>query len=168
MVGRTFGHLLAITRSKSKDLWTCFCHCDDCKVSGTKTILATTEKLTSGAITSCADFEPQPSRDGGYVDGVRHPLLASFNAMWDRVRNPKNRSYKSYKRKGIKVCDEWLSFAQFCEDMGQSKPPGTSIERICNWQWYEPRNCYWATKEEQQHNREERYQSKYHGGLVPV
>lgn len=55
---------------------------------------------------------------------------------------------------GIRVCDRWQnSFQDFYADMGQRPSQWHSIDRINNAGNYEPKNCRWATSEEQNQNR---------------
>jgi hypothetical protein len=77
----------------------------------------------------------------------------SWYAMKARCSNPNYKNYNYWGGRGIKVCDRWLnSFENFIEDMGK-KPANTSLDRINNDGNYEPNNCRWATKTEQQNNR---------------
>jgi hypothetical protein len=81
-----------------------------------------------------------------------HPLYTVWQGMRRRCRTPSFKQWKDYGGRGISVCPEWESFAQFVSDMGE-RPSGTSIERRDNDGNYEPNNCYWATKKEQQRNQ---------------
>jgi hypothetical protein len=76
--------------------------------------------------------------------------------VWLRIRqrctNPNRDHYDRYGGRGIKVCERWNSFINFLKDMGP-RPLGMSIECRNNDGNYEPGNCYWATKEEQQNNK---------------
>jgi hypothetical protein len=72
--------------------------------------------------------------------------------MHQRCTNPKNYSYPYYGAKGIRVCDRWMSFANFVADMGV-KPAGMTLDRIDSSKDYSPVNCRWASIPEQNRNR---------------
>lgn len=83
-----------------------------------------------------------------------HPLYSVWKNMINRCYNEKNRSYKDYGGRGIKICEKWLGedgFRNFAEDMGP-RPEGYSIDRIDNNGNYEPGNCRWATSKQQGRN----------------
>ena len=73
---------------------------------------------------------------------------AIWTMMKQRCNNPKNKDYKHYGARGIKVCSRWNLYSNFYEDMGE-KPFGLSLDRIDNNGNYEPSNCRWVTQKEQ-------------------
>lgn len=82
-------------------------------------------------------------------------LYFIFNQMKQRCYNPKNKRYKNYGGRGIKICDEWLNnpnlFFEWALANGYNYT--LTIDRIdCN-KGYEPNNCRWVTQKFQQNNR---------------
>ena len=72
--------------------------------------------------------------------------------MRARCNNPGHPQYSDYGGRGITICDRWNDFSLFVEDMGE-RPDGHTLDRKENDGNYEPSNCCWATKPQQQRNR---------------
>ena len=82
-------------------------------------------------------------------------LLSVWRSMRNRCYNQKQKCYKHYGGRGIKVCDRWLGkngFENFVKDMGP-KEDGMTLERVNVNGDYEPFNCKWATQTEQASNK---------------
>lgn len=107
---------------------------------------------------------------GHQVGGKGSPTYSSWQAMKTRCFNQNTEDYKRYGAQGITVCDRWRdSFAAFLEDMGP-RLPDTTLDR-----WpdgggnYEPGNCRWATRKEQQQNmKSNRSHVVYEGTAMPL
>ena len=74
--------------------------------------------------------------------------------MRERCNNPTHMSYKNYGGRGVAICERWDKFENFFADMGERPSPKHSLDRIDNDGNYEPNNCRWATRSQQNGNRQ--------------
>ena len=75
--------------------------------------------------------------------------------MKQRCTNVNNHRYGDYGGRGVSVCEHWGDFENFLADMGE-RPEGRTLDRTDNEGNYEPTNCRWATRSEQDHNKRRR------------
>lgn len=83
---------------------------------------------------------------------VHSKTYSTWESMIQRCTNPNNTNYKHYGERGISVCDRWLKFENFFEDM-KERPRGLELDRINNDGNYEPNNCHWTYHRDNLMNR---------------
>ncbi len=86
-----------------------------------------------------------------------HGLTGSYTyGIWAGMKGrcvvKNNAKYKTYGAVGITICEKWLKFEGFLEDMGEA-PEGLTIDRIDGTKGYSKDNCRWATYQTQSRNR---------------
>lgn len=109
-----------------------------------------TGHLRAGSITSCGCLRGQNLLAHG-MGGT--PQYETWSRLIQRCENPKNPVHRYYGARGIRVCTRWRQdFRAFLADMPPWPGKGCSIDRINNDGDYEPGNCKWSTKREQNRN----------------
>lgn len=157
LVDLTFGSLKVIALETvdrwGQRRWRCLCVCG-------KEHVAAGGKLRSGVVTSCGCQKSRLCseaniRHGDSARGAMSPEYRAWQNAIHRCENPRNKQYRDWGGRGIRVCRRWReSFAAFLADMGRKPSAEHTLDRFPdNDGNYEPGNCRWATRLEQRANR---------------
>ncbi len=90
--------------------------------------------------------EGDQSLTGSYLNHI-------WLKMLKRCTDPNNSHWRYYGGRGIKVCERWLVWENFVEDMLPTYEQGLTIEREDVNKDYCPENCKWIPRSEQPYNR---------------
>lgn len=97
-------------------------------------------------------------------------LYNTWMKMIQRCTDSACERYKDYGGRGISVCNEWLdnfdAFAEWALSNGHGMD--LTIDRIDNDGNYEPSNCRWVTKKEQNRNKRTNMMVTYCGETKPL
>lgn len=155
-IGERYGRLVVVSRAENKiepsgavrAQWECRCDCGQIRITSG-------QSLSRGSTQSCGCLAKERVSEAATTHGQSRlvgGLYRTWNSMVQRCTNPKNTGWSSYGRRGITVCDEWLSFESFLRDMGP-RSEGMTLERKDNDKGYEPGNVVWASRLTQANNR---------------
>lgn len=151
LTGQTFG-LLTVLRPDGRIngggwKWLCLCQC-----GSEKSILS--NNLRKGATRSCGCGIGRAANKRHTTHGMsRTPLYTRWRSMLDRCTNKNHRHYGNYGGRGITVCDRWLKFESFRDDMANTFSPYLELDRIDVNGPYRPDNCRWVNKHIQSRNK---------------
>lgn len=141
------GHLEII---RGKAHWPCRCECGN-------TLVVRGDMLKCGNTRSCGCLKIESATKHGH--SCSRPgkppsrTYVSWQAMTVRCTDPTDEHYPSYGGRGVTICQRWLDFRNFLEDMGE-RPPGKTLDRFPDRDGnYEPGNCRWGTPGQQARNR---------------
>lgn len=144
LAGKRFGKLFVKEQSANdkngKTMWLCACDCGSFKV-------IRGNRLRSGEAVSCgcSHFTHRMSNT---------PIYKVWSSMLSRCRNKNDAGFANYGGRGVMVCKRWECFELFLADMGERPSAKHSIDRFPNQNGnYEPGNCRWATRTEQNRNK---------------
>lgn len=163
LTGRVFGRWTVQSHSHYDPLrkvhyWHCVCECGNEKD-------VVTRSLTRGDSKSCGCLQKE---GGHWTHGMtKTKIYDVWRAMKNRCFKPNTRYYENYGGRGITVCNEWLDFINFFNDMG-FPPKNHWIERIDVNGNYEPSNCRWATPKEQGNNRTDNSYLTHNGETLNI
>lgn len=157
LTGQVFSRLTVVARAPNRyagqAFWQCRCECG-------ASIETNTQRLKSGHTKSCGCWARDAHTKHGLHDS---PEYLVWQQMKERCHNPRKASYARYGAIGITVCRRWRnSFEAFYADMGP-RPPAHTLERVDNSLGYSPKNCRWATWDDQYRNRRQTVWLEYDG-----
>lgn len=151
MCGKKIGRLRVVNFShKNENGWHWLCQCD----CGNTAIRRTSElkKVSSAGCRECAnDVKSDVARIHGGSGRNRNPskLYMVWCTMRRRCNSIKDKHYKWYGAKGVRICEEWNDFSKFREwAHSNGYQPGLTIDRVNSKGNYEPSNCRWITQSE--------------------
>lgn len=152
MTGKKYGKLTVIEKDGGDTAgarWKCVCDCGNViTVRGTN--------LRRGLTTSCGCHQKNVVKMENTTHGqYTSRLHRIWSAMKQRCYNPRNKAYINYGGRGISVCDDWIhDFSAFSEwALSNGYNDTLTIDRINNDGNYEPDNCRWQTRAQQNKNK---------------
>lgn len=102
----------------------------------------------------CLRVQRNIERSLKHGEAGRTSEYLAWSHMKSRCFNKDNTRYKDYGGRGITVYGKWInSYESFLADLGKKPSPDYSLDRIDNNGNYEPSNCRWATRSQQQKNK---------------
>ncbi len=97
------------------------------------------------------------------------PEYMIYESIVQRCTNPRCAAFADYGGRGISICRRWReSFVNFIADVGERPSKAHSLDRINNDGNYEPGNCRWATRAQQNRNSRHNRLVTLNGETLPL
>ncbi len=145
--------------------WLCRCIC------GTEKSI-TGDILISGKTTQCqiCGNRQKAALKSRLVHGLTDTRLHRiWMQMRRRCEKPSCPDYPRYGGRGISVCPQWHKFEPFYEWANATGySDGLTLDRRDNDGGYEPNNCRWATRTEQNRNRRDNVRFEFRGQNLTI
>ena len=158
ITGNKYNRLTVISFSHSNKgtFWNVKCDCgNELKVNGAM--------LKNGHTKSCGCYRKEKLVNRTTKHKLCNtPTYTTWDSMIQRCSNKHNQNYHRYGERGIKVCDKWLKFECFIEEMGL-RPPSFTLDRIDNNKGYYKENCRWVNQKMQANNTSKNVNITYNG-----
>lgn len=159
--GQRFGRLVVNNMAYRKNCfnyWLCKCDCGNEKIIRADSLI---ERKTRSC--GCLAIEKSTQLNTKHnKSGTRLYLI--WNGMKQRCENENDTTYKNYGARGITCCNEWQEFEPFYEwAMAYGYQDNLSIDRIDVNGNYEPSNCRWVSRKEQDRNRRNTWNITFDG-----
>ncbi len=161
LCGKKYGRLTAIARKginvSGNAIWLCECDCGS-------NVFVSSNNLRSGHTKSCGCLRKElMTKHGHNRRNKQTSTYRSWASMIQRCTNPNSARYSRYGARNITICKQWMEFANFLKDMGESPTDRHQIDRVDNDGNYCKENCRWATRTEQQRNTRRSHVISYGG-----
>jgi hypothetical protein len=171
LTGQAFERLMAVRFEKFKNgktYWFCVCSCGG-------SIITRADALLSGFTRSCGCLQRE-ALSLGRIATIKHGMADTrLYEIWKGIKkrclNPNFKGYFNYGGRGITICEKWLDFRGFKEDVYEAYlkhveefgERDTTIDRWPNPDGnYESTNFRWATVQEQNLNTRVSAKSENH------
>lgn len=150
LIGQQFGRLKVLrfvgVDKQKRAQWVCKCECGN-------EIIVRGNCLRREHTQSCGCFGIEQRRKNHFIKhghsvGKPSPTYVSWKNMIERCTNANHVSFSRYGGRAVEVCNRWLKFEKFLEDM-KERPAGKTLGRFADSGNYEPGNCSWQNPKEQ-------------------
>lgn len=159
LTGMRFGRLVVKERVANKvnksgkpvAQWLCVCDCGNEKI-------VRSASLNNGGVRSCGCLRNGVAAANAKRFNVKHGLSNTriykiWSKMLCRCYCTTNKDYARYGARGIRVYQDWHEFGAFYDwSMYNGYQDTLSLDRKDNDGDYSPRNCRWATLQQQANN----------------
>lgn len=171
LTGKRFGKIVVLKLDRienNRSYWLCQCDCGNI-------FSRRSDIIQRKDVKSCGCYQKENNKKIGIKHGdcrIKNinPIYRIWQGMKDRCYNKNNPNNIHWLGRGIKICPEWknnyLEFKQWAIKNGYKK--GLTIDRIDVNGNYEPSNCRWVTKEEQNKNTTRTKHIEYKGNTYTV